>query len=86
MFEVGGGVLHACQPSVIRTEARHFGDYNLCHLKVTSREINAVYFLVIKCKQQFFGAISTICFSAGAGAQRCRGNWSKTGPQRYRYN
>ena len=36
-----------------------------------------------------FCYISTICFSAGAEAQRCRGNWSKTGPQpnmgSYRY-
>ena len=29
----------------------------------------------------FFGSISTICFAAGDGAQRCRGNWYKTGPQ-----
>ena len=28
-----------------------------------------------------FGSISTICFAAGDGAQRCRANWSKTGPQ-----
>ena len=25
----------------------------------------------------FFGSISTICFAAGDGAKRCRGNWSK---------
>ena len=29
----------------------------------------------------FFGSISTISFAAGDGAQRCRGNWSKTGHQ-----
>ena len=33
-------------------------------------------------EQRFFvDSISTICFAAGDGAQRCRGNWSKTGPQ-----
>ena len=42
-------------------------------------------FLVIKCKQRFFGSSSTICFSAGHGAQRCRGNWSKTGTQPNNY-
>ena len=42
-------------------------------------------FLVIKCKQRFFGFSSTICFSAGHGAQRCRGNWSKTGTQPNNY-
>ena len=31
--------------------------------------------------QRFFGSISTICFYAGAEAQRSRGNWSKMGPQ-----
>ena len=39
--------------------------------------------------ERFFGYISTICFAAGDGAQRCRGNWSKMGPQlnmgSYRY-
>ena len=28
-----------------------------------------------------FGSISTICFADGDGAQRCRGNGSKMGPQ-----
>ena len=38
--------------------------------------------------QRFFRCISTICFSAGDEAQRCRVNWTKTGPQHmgpYRY-
>ena len=38
--------------------------------------------------QRFLGSISTICFSAGDEAQRCRANWTKTGPQHmgpYRY-
>ena len=38
-------------------------------------------FLVIKSKQRCFGSVSTMYFSAGDGAQRCRGNWSKTGHQ-----
>ena len=42
-------------------------------------------FLVIKCKQRLFGSSSTICFSAGHGAHRCRGNWSKTGTQPNNY-
>ena len=29
----------------------------------------------------FFGSNSIICFAAGDGAQRYRGNWSKTVPQ-----
>ena len=36
----------------------------------------------------FFCSISTICFSAGDEAQRCRVNWTKTDPQHmgpYRY-
>ena len=36
---------------------------------------------MINGKQCFFGSISAICYFAGAEAQRCRGNWSKTGPQ-----
>ena len=32
-------------------------------------------------EQRFFCSISTICFAAGDGSQRCRGNWSKTDPQ-----
>ena len=88
MFEVGGGgVLQACQPSVIRTETPSFWRLKSLsfegHLEKKMKSI-----LVIKCMQRVFGSISTICFSAGDEAQRCRVNWTKTGPQHmgpYRY-
>ena len=78
VFEVGGGagVLHPCQPSVIRTETPSF--WRLTSLSFEGHlEKQKSTFLVIKCKQRFFGSISTIRLSAGDEAQRCRENWSK---------
>ena len=73
-------MLHACPPTVIRTETPSF--WRLKSLSFEGHlEKKWSIFLIIKCKQRFFGSISTMCFSAGDGAQRCRGNWSKTGPQ-----
>ena len=64
MFEVGeGGGLRACQPSVVRTETLSF--WRLTSLSFESHlEKKWSICLVIKCKQRFFGSISTICFFA----------------------
>ena len=74
-------MLHACQPSVIRTETPPFWRLKSLSFEGNLEGENGSIFLVIKCKQRFFGCISTISFSAGAEAQRCRGNWSKTALQ-----
>ena len=80
-------MLQACQPSVIRTETPSFWRLKSLsfegHLEKKMKSIfgNQVYATV-------FGSISTICFSAGDEAQRCRVNWTKTGRQHmgpYRY-
>ena len=43
----GGGVLHTCQPSVIRTETPSSNeDYNLYHLKVTSRKKWSIFLVI----------------------------------------
>ena len=82
-------MLQACQPSVIRTETPSFWRQKSLsfegHLEKKMKPIfgNQVYYM-----QRFFGSISTICFSAGDEAQRCRVNWTKTDPQHmgpYRY-
>ena len=46
VFEVGC-CMHINPPSFVQ-RLRHFGDYNPCHLKVTSRTKWSI-FLVIKC-------------------------------------
>ena len=77
-----------CQPSVIRTETPSFWRLRSLSFEGRLERKKCSIFLVIKCKQRLFGSISTFCFSAGAGAQQCSGNWSKTDPQPmgpYRY-
>ena len=61
-----------CQPFVSRTETPSFWRLRSLSFKGNLERTQCSIFLVI------FGSISTFCFSAGAGAQRCRGNWSKT--------
>ena len=74
-------MLHACQRSVIRIETSSFWRLKSLSFEGHIERKKLSIFMIIKCrpKQRFFSSISIICFSAGAEAQRCRGNWSTTG-------
>ena len=81
VFEVGGrGVARTCMSTFSHSHRDSVILETIKYLSFDGHlEKNWSIFLVNKCKQRCFGSSSTICFSTGHGAQRCRGNWSKTG-------